>query len=422
MKNVSKLLLLFLMFTFGVHGQSTSDKLKKDQARLERKIADTKSLLNKSKTNTKTSLNELKVIENQIIYRERLLKNFDNQIRGAELTIAKKEQEIKDLHARIETLKLQYKKLLIYSYKHRNKYGQMMSVISSEDYNEALKRKKYLERIAEIQQKQFLVIKQNQALIKTEIEAIENEKAYKKVIITEKSKERAAIQIDKIAQEEVYLKFKNQEQGLIAKLKAEEKRKAVLRNKINVAIQREIAAAEARRKKAEEARRRNSPKTETEAKTKEPNFALTKESARLSASFEGNKGKLPWPVGKGSITERFGKNPHPTLKNVSTNNRGIDISTTKNAQVRSVFDGEVTSILNIPGAGKVVIIKHGNYRTVYSNMKDVYVTKGSMVKTKTVIGSLLSKEKQNMSVVHFELHKVTGSAVSCLNPSLWVSH
>ena len=420
MRNVSSLFVLFLLFTFGVHGQSTSDKLKKDQARLERKIADTKSLLNKSKTNTKTSLSELKVIENQIIYRERLLKNFDNQIRSAELTIEKKGQEIEALHARIETLKLQYKKLLLYSYRHRNKYGKMMSVISSDNYNEALKRKKYLERISEIQQKQFLVIQQNQKLIKEEITAIESEKAYKKVIITEKSKERAAIEQDKIEQEKVYLKFKSQEQVLIAQLKAEEKRKAVLRNKISAAIRREIAEAEARRRKAEAARRKNTPKTEAEAKV--PDFALTKESARLSASFEGNKGKLPWPVDKGTITERFGKNPHPTLKNVSTNNRGIDISTPKNAQVRAVFDGEVTSVLNIPGAGKVVILKHGNYRTVYSNLKDVYITKGDKVSTKKVIGSLLSNEKQNISVAHFELHKVSGNSVSCLNPALWVSH
>tara|TARA_B110000285_G_scaffold206839_1_gene245734 strand:+ start:1858 stop:3120 length:1263 start_codon:yes stop_codon:yes gene_type:complete len=420
MKNVSSLFVFVLLFTFGVSGQSTSDKLKKDQARLERKIADTKSLLNKSKSNTKTSLSELKVIENQIIYRERLLKNYDNQIRSAELTIERKEQEIKDLHTLIETLKSQYKKLLLYSYKHRNKYGKMMSVISSDTYYEALKRKKYLERISEIQQKQFLVIKQNQALIKEEITSIEREKAYKRGIITEKSKERAAIEKDKIEQEKVYLKFKSQEKYLVTQLEIEEKRKAVLRNKISTAIQYEIAEAEARKRKAEEARRSNTPKTEAEAKP--PSFALTKESARLSASFEGNKGKLPWPVDKGTITESFGKNPHPTLKNVSTNNRGIDISTPKNAQVRAVFDGEVTSVLNIPGAGKVVILKHGNYRTVYSNLKDVYVTKGAKVSTKKVIGSLLSNEKQNISVAHFELHQVTGSSVSCLNPALWVSH
>jgi len=422
MRNVSKLFVVFLLLTFSVKGQSTSEKLKREQARLERKISDTKSLLNKSKMNTQTSLNELKVIENQISYRENLLKNYDNQIRGAELSIESKSQQIANLYEKIEKLKEQYKKLLLYSYKHRSKYNKMMYVFSADNYNEALKRKKYLERISEIQQKQFLVIQQNQALIKTEISQIEVEKEHKKIVISEKVKEKHAILQDKKAQEVVYEKFKAQEGELLAKLKKDEAKKLVLRNKISAAIRKEIAAAEARRKKAEAARKKNNPTAATTTVAKTTSFASTKESVRLSASFEGNKGRLPWPVSKGSITEKFGKNPHPTLKNVYTNNRGIDISSPKNAQVRAVFEGEVTSVLSIPGAGKVIILKHGNYRTVYSNLKDTYVSKGDKVTTKKVIGSLLTKDKQNMSVVHFELHKVVGSSVTCLNPSLWVSH
>ena len=155
---------------------------------------------------------------------------------------------------------------------------------------------------------------------------------------------------------------------------------------------------------------------------KEVAFTETKETTALSKSFEGNKGKLPWPVDKGSITEGFGKNPHPTLDNVFTNNNGIDISAPKNAQVRAVFEGEVTSVLNIPGAGKVVIIKHGNYRTVYSNLQDTYVKAGTKVTTKQSIGSLLVKDGSSTSVAHFEIHQVVGTAVQCLNPSLWVTH
>jgi septal ring factor EnvC (AmiA/AmiB activator) len=421
MLNASKfLVVLFAFCSIAIWGQSTSDKLKKEQARLERNISNTKSLLSKSKSNTEASLNELKVIENQILYREQLLKNYDNQIRGAELNIQNKEQQITLLSDRIAKLKEQYKKLLIYSYKHRNKYGKMMYVFSADSYYEAIKRNKYLARISEIQQKQFLVIQQNQALIKSEISAIEKEKQYKVLIIAEKSEEKEAIEQDKIKQIEIYDKFKDAEQVLLRRLRAEEEKKSVLRKKIAAAIRKEIAEAEERRRKAEAARRKNTP-SNTNIST-EPLFAETKEAAKLSASFEGNKGKIPWPVDKGSITERFGKNPHPTLRNVTTNNRGIDISTPKNAQVRSVFRGEVTSVLNIPGAGKVVIIKHGNYRTVYSNLKDTYVVSGSKVATKKVIGSLLSKDNQNMSVAHFEIHKVAGNSVICLNPSLWVVH
>ena len=276
------------------------------------------------------------------------------------------------------------------------------------------------------------MIQQNQSLIKKEIDAIEKEKKYKLSIMSEKSKEKAAIERDKVKQQEVHAKFKQEEGAIVAQLKEEERKKAVLREQINAAIKKEIAEAEAKRKREEEARRKaaaaaaaKNPTVTKPEDVKEAEaiaFEETKESAKLSASFEGNKGSLPWPVDKGSITEGFGKNPHPTLSNVYTNNRGIDISSPKNAQVRCVFDGEVTSVLNIPGAGKVVIIKHGNYRTVYSNLKDTYVSVGMKVTTKKVIGSLLSKDKQNMSVAHFEIHHVVGSEVTCLNPTLWVSH
>ncbi|MGB0914939.1 MAG: murein hydrolase activator EnvC family protein, partial [Crocinitomicaceae bacterium] len=356
-----------------------------------------------------------------------LLKNYDNQIRGAELTVQSKGQQIEVLHEKIDRLKKQYAELLIYAYKHRNKYGKMMYVFSSGSYFEAVKRSKYLERISEIQQKQFLAIQQNQALIKEEITAIEKEKEYKVAVISQKSKEKAAIESDRKKQELVYQKFKAEESVLFAKLAEEQKKKEVLKNRINAAIKKEIAAAEARRKAAEAKRRAeeaaNAKANPSAVPTKPtPSFSETKEAAKLSASFEGNKGKLPWPVDKGSITEKFGKNPHPTLKNVTTNNRGIDISSPKNSQVRCVFEGEVTSVLNIPGAGKVVIIKHGNYRTVYSNLQDTYVTSGMKVSTKKVIGSLLSDSKQNMSIAHFEIHHVVGSSVTCLNPSLWVTH
>ncbi len=407
--------------------QNTSDKLKKEQSRLEDKIANTKSLLAKSKTNTNASLNELRVIENQIAYRERLLSNYDDQIRGAEMTVQLKEEQIIELTDKVELLKEQYKKLLVYAYKHRNKYGKMMYIFTSDSYNEARKRNKYIQRLSDHQLKQFLVIIQNQNLIKEEITTIDKERKYKLEVIDEKKRERVLIAKDKKKKEKVYQKFKLEEQKILAKLKKEERQKQILRDKISAAIREEVAAAEAKRMKALAAEKAARDKAEAAGKpitTTKPSITIaeTKEVALVGKNFEGNRGKLPWPVDKGNITEKFGKNPHPTLKNVYTNNRGIDISAPKNAQVRCVFEGEVTSVLNIPGAGKVIIIKHGNYRTVYSNLQDTYVKAGSKVTTKKIIGSLLSKNGETMSVVHFEVHKVSGNSVVCLNPTLWVAH
>lgn len=423
---------VFLLVGFVAFGQSSSEKLKKDQEKLERKIADTRRLLDKSSANTKSSLNELKIIENQISFREQLLKNYDNQIRGAELRVEEKEAQVTALHDRVAQLKTQYKRLLLYAYKHRNKYGQMMYIFAADSYYEALKRNKYLKRIRDIQQQQLVLIKQNQSLIKTEIAQIEDEKTKKKAVLQEKKEERKAIEADRIKQQAIYQKFKEEEGAILAQLKQEEREKAVLKERINAAIRKEIADAEAARKKreAEEAaRRKKEAAANTESTATTPttttspsvSFTETKESELLSKNFEGNRGRLPWPVEKGTITENFGKNPHPTLKDVYTDNRGIDISAPKNAQVRAVFEGEVTSVLNIPGAGKVIILKHGNYRTVYTNLQDSYVKTGDKVTTKMVIGSLLVKDKQSTSVAHFEIHQVSGTNVTCLNPSLWIS-
>ncbi|MFK7785232.1 MAG: murein hydrolase activator EnvC [Crocinitomicaceae bacterium] len=425
MSRVSKLLVVVMLFCMGNAVAQSADKLKKEQARLEKNIASTESLLAKSKTKTKASLNDLRVIQNQIDYRERLLRNYDNQIRGAELTVLQKEKQIVELKEKVKKLKAQYKKLLIYAYKHRNNYGKLMYIFTADSYNEARKRNGYLRRLSDVQLKQFLVIQQNQELISEEISVVNTEKENKLVVLKEKKNERIEIEKDRERKEKVYREFKQEEELLLSKLQEDQKKKETLRRRIAAAIQRELALAEKKRKEREAAALAAAKKNEastTTTTTPAATLAETKEAELISNSFAANRGRLPWPVEKGNITENFGKNPHPTLKNVSTNNRGIDIGTPLNAQVRAVFEGEVTSVLNIPGAGKVVIIKHGNYRTVYSNLQDTYVKTGSKVTTKKVIGSLLAKNGESISVVHFEVHKVVGNNVTCLNPTLWVSH
>jgi septal ring factor EnvC (AmiA/AmiB activator) len=437
MKNVTKLLWVIALLVAGnTFAQSTSEKLKKEQSNLEKKISNTRSLLDKTKNNAKASLNELRLIDNQIRFREELVTNFDQQVRGAEVKMIRKDAEVKELTKRLSDLKEQYRQLLLYAYKHRNKFGKLMYLFSATSYNEALKRGSYLERIADIQLKQFRMIRQHQSLISKEISSIQQEKDYKLKILAEKRGEKSVIEKDKRKQEEVYRKFKQEESKLLSQLKDDERKKENLKQKINSAIQQEIADTEAKRKKAEAEKAKKSttttsttpsttstttkPETTTTTPKKETTLPETKESAALSKSFEGNKGKLPWPVDKGSITEGFGRNAHPTLENVFTNNNGVDISAPKGASVRAVFEGEVTSVLNIPGAGKVVIIKHGNYRTVYSNLQDTFVKIGSKVTTKQAIGTLLVTE--GLSLAHFEIHQVVGTTSQALNPSLWITH
>lgn len=438
MANVSKnkkskgLLLLLLCCSLTVFGQKKSDQLQAEQNKLEKKLSNTKSLLDKVKSGAQTSLNELRLIENQVKYREELVQNFDNQIRSADLTIASKDSEVKALQKKLHRLKTQYKKLLLYAYKHRNRYGKMMYIFSASNYFEAVKRNAYLKRLAEIQQKQFRIIKQNQGAIRTEISSIRKENEKKKLLLDEKIVEKDKILKDKEKKQQTLDKLRKDEQKLMAELKKAEKQKEELRRRIKQAIEKEIADAEAKAKKEAKKTEAAASKTTSSGSSsssssgsstakKEVVITETKESLAMGKNFESNRGKLPWPVAKGTITEGYGKNPHPTLANVYTNNNGIDIGAPKNAQVRAVFEGEVTSVLSIPGAGKVVIIKHGNYRTVYSNLQDTYVTVGSKVSTKQTIGSLLPDGEGSLSTAHFEIHQVVDGAVNRMNPSLWLS-
>lgn len=429
----NSLLILLLLCTGISWSQKKSDQLQAEQNKLEKKLSTTKSLLDKVKKGTETSLNELKLIENQVKNRELLVRNFDNQIRSAELTISSKGEQIKELQKRLVLLKEQYKKLLIYAYKHRNKSAKMMFIFSSSNYFEAVKRTSYLKRLSEIQQKQFKVILQNEKTIHKEINAISKEKEHKKTLLEEKIIEKQQIEKDKTAKQQSLEKLRKDESSLMAELKEQERQKAELKRRIKQAIEKEIADAEAKAKKEAERKAAlaakssssttSSPKTTTTttAPAKEVAFTETKENITMGKNFESNRGKLPWPVAKGSITENYGKNAHPTLPNVFTNNNGIDIGAPKNSQVRAVFEGEVTSVLNIPGAGKVVIIKHGAYRTVYSNLQEAYVSVGDKVGSKQSIGSLLADDEGNLSTAHFEIHQVVEGTVQRINPTLWLA-
>jgi septal ring factor EnvC (AmiA/AmiB activator) len=451
MKSAINLVVLLLFFGF-VNGQTSSDKLKKEQQKLEKKISNTKFLLNKVKSSSQASLNELKLIDNQIKSREALVRVFDNQVRVAEIKMVEKKQEVNQLKARLIQLKKQYKSMLLYTYKHRNNYGKIMFILSSDNYNEASKRTKYLKKVAGIQKKQMALILQHRSLIHKELNQIKEEKETKSKALEEKKIEREQITKDKFSKEKTYQKFKQEEQKLYAQLKEDERKKEELKQKINAAIRADIARQEAERarkeaealkkreadakkkKEQEELARKNKEKekgktpstTATPEKTPEkepeetkaPVFVETSEGSVAGKNFESNKGRLPAPVSSGSIVESFGRNAHPTLPDVYTNNNGVDYACSKGANVRAIFEGEVTSVFSITGAGKVVIIKHGNYRSVYSNLKETYVSIGSKVITKQAIGSLMIDG--NVSVCHFEIHQVVGGIPKCLNPQLWV--
>ena len=429
MKNVINLM-LFLSLNWLSFAQQDQKQLKREQQKLEKRISNTKKLLGKVKNNSQASLNEIRLIENQIKSREALVNLFDNQVRTAEMKIVQKKIEIKRLRTKLSTLKQQYRKMFLYAYKHRGNYNKVMYLLASSDYNEALRRNRYLKKVAKVQRKQAALIKQHQQLIYKEINQIDKEKQIKQQALFEKQNERQLIEKDKVKKEKSYQKFKNEEQALVSQLKQDERKKIQLKKQIDAAIRADIAKEQAREaaRKAEQAKKQEKTPNATDptsssttAAKPDPKRVATPvsiEGAAIGKSFETNRGRLPWPVDNGSVTEKFGRNYHPTLSGIEWNNNGIDITCNTGSRVRAVFEGEVTTVFSVPGAGKVVIVKHGAYRTVYGNLAETFVGVGSKVSTKQAIGTLLNDN--GVSVCHFEVHQVVGVNPVTLNPSLWI--
>lgn len=433
-------LFTILLLCFSVQGQVKSDKLEKEKKIIEKKISQTKALLNKVKNKAQNSISELKLLDSQIKNREELVRIYDGQVRIAEIKVIEKENEIKNLLTRLSNLQKQYKKMIFYAYKNRNKVGKLMFLLSSNSYNEAKKRNLYLKKVAGLQRKQVGLIRLHYGLINNEITTIKEEKTTKEIALDEKQSEREKIELDKELKEKNYKKFKDEENKLFALLKEDEKKKEELKSRISAAIRQEIAAAQEIERKKEAAKNKEDAKRKEAEKNKnvpkkvvdpvdkkvEPvkvnkyETQTTVEKSIIGKNFEANKGRLPSPVSNGSITEKYGKNAHPTLAGVYTNNNGIDITCSGSSKARSIFDGVVSAVINVNGAGKVVIIKHGDYRSVYSNLQEIVVKVGDKVNIKQNIGTVML-DGGLYSVLHFEIHFIAGSSTQSLNPSLWIS-
>ena len=430
-------LFTILLLCFSVQGQVKSDKLEKEKKIIEKKISQTKALLNKVKNKAQNSISELKLLDSQIKNREELVRIYDGQVRIAEIKVIEKENEIKNLLTRLSNLQKQYKKMIFYAYKNRNKVGKLMFLLSSNSYNEAQKRNLYLKKVAGLQRKQVGLIRLHYGLINNEITTIKEEKTTKEIALDEKQSEREKIELDKELKEKNYKKFKDEENKLFALLKEDEKKKEELKSRISAAIRQEIAAAQEIERKKEAAKKKEDAKRKEAEKNKnvpkkvvdkkvEPvkvnkyETQTTVEKSIIGKNFEANKGRLPSPVSNGSITEKYGKNAHPTLAGVYTNNNGIDITCSGNSKARSIFEGVVSAVINVNGAGKVVIIKHGDYRSVYSNLQEIVVKVGDKVNIKQNIGTIML-DGGLYSVLHFEIHFIAGSSTQSLNPSLWIS-
>ena len=395
----SGLSLLILMFIGGnsFSQKSKTERLKAKEEVLKKQLAQTQELLNATRNSQMTTLSELRIINKQIAYKEELLMNMNSQIRETERQIDLNRKEIKELESDLERLKKEFVEMVRFAYKNRKKEYNAMYLFSSDGYSQAYRRMKYIEQYtANRTRKANEIMKMQEELNEQNLVLLKNV-ASKKELVESFDREK-----------QQFLEVKRQQQEVLSKIKED---KVSLQKKLDdqKAEQERIAAAIRAEIEKELARSR-----------KNNTFQLSPEAKLASTSFEKNRGSLPWPVTRGTITKRFGKQRHSQVATAFVQNNGIDISTLKGANVRVVFDGTVTSVFTILGSGQTVIVSHGAYRTVYSNLKTVEVKLNQKLKTKQTIGTLLPDNSGSISESHFEIWKISNSGMNPQNPAIWL--
>ena len=394
------LIWVFLFSSACLHAQDKKELLKQNKQKIEEEIEYNSKLLEETKKSKKTTLNQLVILKNQISSREKLIRTMEDQIKNVNEQIDLNNEILSNLKTDLKNLKDEYAKMIYYAYKNRSAFDRLMFVFASADFNQAYRRMKYFQQYTAYRKTQAELILETQSEINETIDTLQFHKKEKTTLLLSLKEERDRLAATREQQNSVYRSLTSKEKQLVALIKEKEKAAKKLQEEIERIIAEEIRLA---------AKKSGTTATGT--------FALTPAELRLSASFEDNKGGLPWPLEKGMISGTFGEHPHPVFANVKTKNNGIDILTDQNMNARAIFSGEVTRVMSIPNYNYVVMIRHGEYLTVYSNLDEVFVKKGDIVETMQEIGKIHTDKKELKTELHFELWK----GKTLLNPESWLA-
>ena len=401
--------------SFSMSGQQPTQKEKLEQRKtqLQDEIEVANGILKKTQKDKELTLSQVRALDKKVKAREELIRTVQAQITNSDREIRRQKNEIARLDGEIKTLKEKYAGMIREAQKRGTPSSALAFVFASDDLQQALKRLYFLRQYSGFRQTQVEEIKALQAEKAKAITAIEAEQGRKRQLLGQEVAQKQELVAEKSQQEAAVAKLKKKESQIATDIKKKRSELQKLEKQIQKIIQDELKRQrEAARKQAEA----QNPGSTTQAGSSSTSFALTPEGAALAKDFASNKGKLPWPVERGIITQNFGENPVPGTSGVTIKNPGVDIGTPSKSGVRAVFNGEVSTVVRIPGANRVVLIRHGNYFTVYSNLDEVYVKTGDKVTTKQSIGRVAADPETGESTLHFELWMDTNNQ----DPKPWL--
>ncbi|MFI5148536.1 MAG: murein hydrolase activator EnvC family protein [Bacteroidia bacterium] len=430
MGNIKPILLRFCLAAFLLlciilpAGAQHQDKktLEKKKKKLKQDIELAEALLKETKQGKKKTLNTLVALNKNIEKREELIYTINSEINLMNHQIDENNASIKNLHGDIKKLKQDYAHMVYFAYKNRDNYDKLIFVFAAADFNQAYKRLKYIQDYNEARKKQITSISQKQKELGQQVQNLEQQKTEKKDLLGNEETEKKDLTQKKEEKEQVLSDLQDKEsqikKDLEKKKKDAERTELAIQALIKAEIERQQKLAALAAEKAEKARiKENAPPLKhTEKTVASTKYHLSKDELDLNQSFASNRGKLPWPVIQGIITEGFGPHEHPSIKNFITVNNGVTISTGKGSLARSIFQGEVTGVTSIPGVGKLVIIRHGEYLSVYSNLEEVYVQTGDKLKAKQNIGKIQFDQEEGRTEINLQIWK----GQTKLNPEDWL--
>ncbi|HUS02280.1 MAG TPA: peptidoglycan DD-metalloendopeptidase family protein [Chitinophagaceae bacterium] len=385
------------IFISSVSAQANKDELQKQRQQLRKEIEETERVLNQTKKTTKENLGQLSLINKRLDLQGNVIQNITGQLKFIENDIYKSQREVNKLARILDTLKREYAISMVYAYKNRNSYDFLNFIFSASSFNDAIKRITYLKSYRSYREQQGENIVRTQQLLQQRINELSGNKQKKNVALQEKSKEMTVLEKQQAEKEKIVVALKGRQKELTAQVNNKKRQDAKLRNMISDMIKREIAIA---RKKAESDKAERDRLARLNNKTNNNDVAVTKPSVTkvpkkaesvlvsseadrvLDASFERNRGSLPWPA-DGIILSHYGRNELPG--GIDWIENGVTIGTAVGGNVKAIFDGEVTLVNDIEG-NRVVYIKHGKYFSVYSHLSSATVNKGQTVKTGQVVG------------------------------------
>ena len=385
-----------------IQAQQTSKKQKELEAqrlRLKKEIKQINGILFNNIKTRKSALTQVEDLQVKLNVRLELIKVTNEQANLLTTRISINERNISTNRLELRNLKDEYANLIQKSYESKSLQNRLMFLFSSESFLQAYKRVQYLKQYASYRRKQGKAIANKTKLLQELNQTLNNEKAEKILLIEENRLVQQQIEKDAQDQKSLIKTLEQKQTSLASQILKKEKQQKAIDREINRLIREAIAAS-----------------NKALGKKRKKTFQLTPEAKLIADNFKANKGRLPWPLEKGVVVQGFGRQRHPVVKTTTIQSNGVILATEPLAKVRAVFEGEVMSVIVIKGSNPSVLIRHGNFITLYTNLAKLYVTKGEKVNAKQAIGEVFTNQQTGKTQFQFGIF----NNVNALNPKEWV--